>query len=690
MKQIIGISLGSSRRSSEDIIKVDGQEFRLTQTGADFDILVFRRLIREASGHCDAIALSFLPQPIRVGRFAMRPKILDEAEELAGDTPVCYGFMLRSELINWKFQHALSHGQLNLRQARILMMPGLAQYELAKILASRAASLQSLDPWMIQRVPLVLNGMDNLNRYAISARALLVRAVIRPPDQSILGLGLGERFLRRVLQNIDIVASPAVLLQGYNLELFRNKTLLVDCMSDDLAERLRQARVTNCFALQTPLGDQYRDLSFSVTEAIIGLLRDAPGALSTEEVLEYLGEKKVQPALIQLYPGVGAAPRRFAFIIHPLRRDDLFRHPALKPLRLLPKTIKRGIERGLASLPGVRYGKITGIESEFNGVHAEGLLYGIFATPGEMMRSSPEATYAKLVALAHHAKAEGADIIGLGAFTKIVGDGGVTVESRSPIPVTTGNSLSAASTLWAAREASVRLGLVPAPEHSGERIHGKCMIIGATGSIGKACAKILVHLFDELIIAAPNGARLLNLQEELKEMAPQTKIRVTTQPDRFALIADVIIISTSAIGGNVLSIDRIKPGCVVCDVSRPLTYSAAQAITRPDILIVESGEIELPGYVHVGADIGLPHPIVYACLAETALLALEGRMESFTLSRNIHYKKVKEIYKMARKHGARLAAIRSPTGLITDQEISLCREHALKALSSWGQRGQGI
>jgi len=46
MKQIIGISLGSSRQSSEDIIKVDSQEFRLTQTGADFDILVFRRLIR--------------------------------------------------------------------------------------------------------------------------------------------------------------------------------------------------------------------------------------------------------------------------------------------------------------------------------------------------------------------------------------------------------------------------------------------------------------------------------------------------------------------------------------------------------------------------------------------------------------------------------------------------------------------
>src|SRR5689334_23929507 len=34
-----------------------------------------------------------------------------------------------------------------------------------------------------------------------------------------------------------------------------------------------------------------------------------------------------------------------------------------------------------------------------------------------------------------------------------VGDAGVTIAQRSPIPVTTGNSLSAAATLWAARDA---------------------------------------------------------------------------------------------------------------------------------------------------------------------------------------------------------------------------------------------
>jgi len=36
---------------------------------------------------------------------------------------------------------------------------------------------------------------------------------------------------------------------------------------------------------------------------------------------------------------------------------------------------------------------------------------------------------------------------------------------------------------------------------------------------------------------------------------------------------------------------------------------------------------------------------------------------------------------MARKHGVRLAQITGPTGDITDEEIKLCREHALQKSS---------
>jgi len=44
--------------------------------------------------------------------------------------------------------------------------------------------------------------------------------------------------------------------------------------------------------------------------------------------------------------------------------------------------------------------------------------------------------------------------------------------------------------------------------------------------------------------------------------------------------------------------------------------------------VIESGEISLPGKVSM-KNIGLPKNVAYACLAETIVLALDGRFEEF-------------------------------------------------------------
>jgi predicted amino acid dehydrogenase len=96
------------------------------------------------------------------------------------------------------------------------------------------------------------------------------------------------------------------------------------------------------------------------------------------------------------------------------------------------------------------------------------------------------------------------------------------------------------------------------------------------------------------------------------------------------------------------------------------------------VLVVESGEIQLPGDVHMG-NIGLPPGVAYACLAETIVLALEGRYETFTIGRNIEWEKVKEIYKLGLKHGMKLATISGVNGVYTDEDLARVRELALAA-----------
>jgi len=99
---------------------------------------------------------------------------------------------------------------------------------------------------------------------------------------------------------------------------------------------------------------------------------------------------------------------------------------------------------------------------------------------------------------------------------------------------------------------------------------------------------------------------------------------------------------------------------------------------RPDVLVIESGEIQLPGDVQM-KNIGLPKGLAYACLAETIVLALEGRFENYTVGRAIEWEKVREIYQLGLKHGMKLAAISGVNGPFSDADIERVRELALIA-----------
>ena len=118
------------------------------------------------------------------------------------------------------------------------------------------------------------------------------------------------------------------------------------------------------------------------------------------------------------------------------------------------------------------------------------------------------------------------------------------------------------------------------------------------------------------------------------------------------------------------ALDRLKPGAVVCDVARPANVHKEDAARRPDVLVIESGEIVLPGKPDFGFDIALPPGTAYACLAETAVLAMEGKFEDYTLGREIEMERVKEMYRLMQKHGLELAGLRSFGREVTDEVIS--------------------
>jgi hypothetical protein len=196
------------------------------------------------------------------------------------------------------------------------------------------------------------------------------------------------------------------------------------------------------------------------------------------------------------------------------------------------------------------------------------------------------------------------------------------------------------------------------------------MVVGATGSIASVCARLLAQAIHDVVLVSIEPEKLLELKRMIQAETPGAKVTIATKAGDLVADCDLIVTATSAFGQRVVDVTRCKPGAVICDVARPLDIGEAESALRPDILVIESGEVIIPGDVDFGYNIGLPPKTSYACLGETALLAMDGRFEDYTLGRAIEMERVKEIFRLFKKHGFQLAGLRSFGRYLTDEDVA--------------------
>ncbi len=675
MKEIIKLSFATAQDNFDEVLELAGIKARVRRFGIGYDAELAYELVKKLKHECDIIAVSGLPQDIRIKNQHFSHEILRNIRKLADGIAVFDGHALRKTATPWAIKKHLDQDKRFLFKKKISFYLGLIQWPYLSFFEDQEAQLIFGDLFFATKIPLPLIGTNALGNFLKLNSQRLTHYDIKEKSPKDFNFGpLAQRSMKTFM-DADVFVINEAQLKYTRLGNLTGKTVIIDQLNPETEKKIFAAgaeQILNLFPLDWIGGEKF---SASIIEALLASTHEDL-ILNDEDILEFIEKIDFAPKLIT-NPASKGSIDKFAFVIHPLTKNQIALLPGMKKLqgtRLLDP-----VEKAAARIPGFHYTTISGIRSEATGKEVRGELYLILNTPKMLLNSPVERVYNSLVDICMKAKNDGAKIIGLGAYTKIVGDAGVTVNERSPIPLTTGNSLSSASTLWAASFGVEKMGLVKKKDG----IHqGTCMIIGATGSIGKICAKILSKQWKRVIVVAPRPYKILELVEQLKAFAPSTEIIGTTNPNKYSPEVDLMITSTSAQGERVLDIELIKPGCVVCDVSRPFDISLEDAAKRPDVLIIASGEVELPGDVKLGRTIGLQGDTVYACLAETAVLAMEGIHESFSLSRDLSYEKVVQIDRLSRKHGIKLSGIMGHTGEIKENEIELCRGIALKNLKA--------
>jgi len=675
VKQIVSISLGKSSDDYEFGAEFLGQQFVIRRIGTDGDVDLAGDLVEQWSHEADAMCLGGLNFDYAIGSSRAIEAQSKKVEKIKARTgrPITTGERLRRVSHEWAIRHIqFKYGSNYFNHTKVLFLSGMLNYNIAKVLHEWTDNLTFADPIFENGIPKFLNSIEDLELYARGVHDVLDWIPTRRVASAAMPVRAWNRYIvRKAIQNTHILVVPTYdfyeYLEDCGLEELGGKTVITSTVYEDRLQFLKERGVDVIIDCTPKILEQV--VGFYVLEAMIAVALDIPlDELTDDDLLEVISEQHLDPR--QIYPqGHYKRVNRFAFVIHPLSQEQLKQDSTIElASRFAPKGFMDAVEKIIAYSPPMIYSKVTGVESPL-GVEAEGWLITVGGTPKQMLSHNPEFTYKRLLQAAKMSKRLGAQIMGLGAFTKVVGDAGKTVAKLADIPITTGNSYSASGALWAAADAVRRMGLIHVEK--GKKLKAKTMVVGATGAIGSVCCRLLAMAFTDICMVDVRHSKLLALKESILGDSPDVNVEITTRADKYLPEMDVIVTATSAGGGkSVIDIMDVKPGCVITDVARPLDLSPEDVSKRPDVLVIESGEILLPGRNVEMRDIGLPPKVAYACLAETIVLALEGRYETFTIGREIEWQKVKEIYQLGLKHGMKLAAISGVNGVYTDADIA--------------------
>ncbi|MEN6326194.1 MAG: aminotransferase class III-fold pyridoxal phosphate-dependent enzyme [Syntrophomonas sp.] len=422
------------------------------------------------------------------------------------------------------------------------------------------------------------------------------------------------------------------------------------------------------------------------------------------------------------------AASKFAFIIHyPAPEDVIHNNPSFSQFNRSELYQFMAWQSSLDE-PGVCC-HMPAIRS-LNGEMAEGWMIGIPYGARELMTLPRETTVEVIKKAVDRGHELGAGIIGLGALTSVVTRGGRAVLDRD-VAITSGNSFTTLMAMEALFAGARKMHI--------DMKNAWGAVVGATGSIGRACALLLSEQLSRITLLGnpdhfnSSHRRLNSLASEIIKLAFQRrdagimsglaswldKLFNDLEKNR-ALLSEKLnekllqhegislddleiicmelgidcplkisldipatlpncdmIVAASSSPEYIIYPQHLQPGTVVCDVARPADVAPEVYKQRDDVLILEGGLVQYPEPVAFGPNLGYRDGVNLACLSETVLLALEGDFQDYSIGSKLSLETLEYMRMLGQKHGFGLAGLMMNDREIADEEIEKIYQNSL-------------
>ena len=331
--------------------------------------------------------------------------------------------------------------------------------------------------------------------------------------------------------------------------------------------------------------------------------------------------------------------------------------------------VKKGIFK---KMPPFKYFYIKDIESQL-GSKVDFIVVMIPLLPEQIIAEDKEVIFQKILAAISIAERKGARLITLGAFTSIVTNQGLDLINRTNVAITSGNTYTAALCIKSIFKICDMVRI--------DMSKSVLCIVGATGDIGSICSKVLSKYVNHIVLCSRQISEESPVVSEIKSYS-KCDVTITNNVVEAIRKSDIIISAASSTR-FLFSIDDLRPGSILCDISIPPTVSRNITSDRPDVIAFEGGRAKFISYANIKEKRWksfFPYNSIYGCLAESLILAFEDRFERFSLGRGaIPESKIDEIYNLGMKHGFLMADFGCSGKLLTENDFN--RVKSLRVLN---------
>lgn len=301
MKQVVSVSIGSSKRDHTVDVGLFGEKFRISREGTDGDMEEAVRRLRAYDGKVDAFGLGGIDLFLRAADREYYFRDARRFGQAVSMTPLVDGSGLKGAVEGDVVRFMREDLGLELAGKRVLITSAVDRWGMAMAFADAGCQMTYADLLYALDVPILIHSRTALIRAVRAMAAVVVQLpfkLLYPAEADHTSAVESESKYAQLYRDSDIIAGDYKYVRKYMPDDMTGKWIVTNTTTADDVEFLRGTGAELLITSTPRLGG--RTFGTNVIEATLVALDGASAALPPQRYLELLRQADFAPDVIWL------------------------------------------------------------------------------------------------------------------------------------------------------------------------------------------------------------------------------------------------------------------------------------------------------------------------------------------------------------------------------------------------------